>query len=104
MQVPGPGVQGGPDDDQREGADVARRRGTRLPGRTAAQSAWYSSAGIDGAEAALKAGLAKSSPLLGNKQSDQLSQLFTQYALQAVNGQTSGKETMSSIAGQLGTQ
>ncbi len=80
------------------------KEGRAFPGRTAAQSAWYSSAGIDGAEPALKAALAKSSPLLGNKQSDQLSQLFTQYALQAVNGQTSGKETMSSIAGQLGTQ
>ena len=79
-------------------------QGRAFPGRTAAQAAWYSSAGIEGAEPALKAALAKSSPLLGNKQSDQLSQLFTQYALQAVNGQTSGKETMSSIAGQLGTQ
>jgi multiple sugar transport system substrate-binding protein len=78
--------------------------GRAFPARTAAQDAWYSSAGIDGAEAALEAALAKSSPLLGNKQSDQLSQLFTQYALQAVNGQTSGKETLSSIAGQLGTQ
>lgn len=79
-------------------------QGRAFPGRTAAQSAWYSSAGIEGAEPALKAALAKSSPLLGNKQSDQLSQLFTQYALQAVNGQSTGKETMSSIAGQLGTQ
>lgn len=80
------------------------KEGRAFPGRTAAQQYWYSSAGIDGAEPALKAALAKSTPLLGNKQSDQLSQLFTQYALQAVNGQTSGKETMSSIAGQLGTQ
>ncbi len=79
-------------------------QGRAFPGRTAAQGAWYSSAGIDGAETALKAALAKSSPLLGNKQSDQLGQLFTQYALQAVNGQSSGKEAMSSIAGQLGTQ
>ncbi|MFJ7289060.1 MULTISPECIES: ABC transporter substrate-binding protein [unclassified Curtobacterium] len=79
-------------------------QGRAFPARTAAQGAWYSSAGIDGAETALKAALAKSSPLPGNKQSDQLGQLFTQYALQAINGQTSGKDTMSSIAGQLGTQ
>lgn len=79
-------------------------QGRAFPGRTAAQGAWYSSAGIPGAEDALKAALSKSSPLLGNKQSDQLSQLFTQYALQAVNGQASGKETMSSIASQLGSQ
>ncbi|MCS5487232.1 sugar ABC transporter substrate-binding protein [Curtobacterium flaccumfaciens pv. beticola] len=78
--------------------------GRAFPGRAAAQASWYSSAGIEGAEEALKAALAKSSPLLGNKQSDQLSQLFTQYALQAVNGQASGKDTMSSISGQLGSQ
>jgi multiple sugar transport system substrate-binding protein len=79
-------------------------QGRAFPGRTAAQASWYSSAGITGAEDTLKAALAKSSPLPGNKQSDQLSQLFTQYALQAVNGQTSGKDTMTSIAGQLGSQ
>ncbi|MFZ7089217.1 ABC transporter substrate-binding protein [Curtobacterium sp. RRHDQ10] len=78
-------------------------QGRAFPGRTAAQPSWYSSAGIEGAETTLKDALAKSTPLPGNKQSDQLSQLFTQYALQAVNGQQSGKDTMSSIASQLGS-
>ncbi|WFR67157.1 hypothetical protein P9139_00345 [Curtobacterium flaccumfaciens] len=79
-------------------------QGRAFPGRTAAQQAWYDNTGIDGVEDTLKAALDKAVPLPGNKQSDQLSQLFAQYGLQAVNGQTSGKETMSSIASQLGTQ
>ena len=36
-----------------------------------------------------------------NKQNDQLAQLLTQYAVQAVNGQQSGGETMESVASQL---
>ncbi|PYY57471.1 sugar ABC transporter substrate-binding protein [Curtobacterium sp. MCSS17_011] len=79
-------------------------QGRAFPARTAAQQAWYDNAGIDGVEDALKTGLENATPLPGNKQSDQLNQLFAQYALQAVNGQTSGKETMSSIASQLGSQ
>ncbi|ROP58802.1 MULTISPECIES: sugar ABC transporter substrate-binding protein [unclassified Curtobacterium] len=80
------------------------KQGRAFPARTAAQQAWYDNAGIDGAEDTLKAALDKATPLPGNKQSDQLNQLFTQYALQAVNGQTSGKDTMSSISSQLGSQ
>lgn len=76
-------------------------QGRAFPGRTAAQQAWYDNAGIDGVQDTLTAALDKATPLPGNKQSDQLSQLFAQYGLQAVNGQTSGKETMSSIASQL---
>jgi multiple sugar transport system substrate-binding protein/raffinose/stachyose/melibiose transport system substrate-binding protein len=79
-------------------------QGRAFPARTAAQQAWYDNAGIDGVEDSLKAALDKATPLPGNKESDQLNQLFAQYALQAVNGQTSGKETMSSIASQLGSQ
>ncbi|GAA3342362.1 sugar ABC transporter substrate-binding protein [Curtobacterium pusillum] len=76
-------------------------QGRAFPGRTAAQQAWYDNAGIDGVEDTLKAALDKAVPLPGNKKSDQLNQLFAQYGLQAVNGQTSGKDTMSSIASQL---
>ncbi|WP_254787804.1 sugar ABC transporter substrate-binding protein [Curtobacterium sp. MMLR14_010] len=79
-------------------------QGRAFPARTAAQQTWYDNAGIDGAEDTLKAALEKATPLPGNKQSDQLNQLFTQYAIQAINGQTSGKDTMSSIASQLGSQ
>ncbi|MGV9850817.1 ABC transporter substrate-binding protein [Streptomyces sp. NPDC003442] len=78
------------------------RQGRAFPGRTAAQQTWYENAHIDGVESVLKTAQKASTPLPGNKQSDQLQQLFSQYGIQAVNGQQSGAETMKSIAGQLG--
>ncbi|QLH25944.1 sugar ABC transporter substrate-binding protein [Streptomyces sp. Rer75] len=76
-------------------------QGRAFPGRTAAQQAWYDNANIAGVETVLKAAQKASTPLPGNKQSDQLQQLFFQYGIQAVNGQQSGAQTMKSIAGQL---
>ncbi|GAB2894951.1 ABC transporter substrate-binding protein [Streptomyces mayteni] len=77
-------------------------QGRAFPSRTAAQQTWYDSADIEGAQEVLTAAQQASTPLPGNRQSDQLAQLLTQYAVQAVNGQRSGAETMESIAGQLG--
>ncbi|MEV7866284.1 extracellular solute-binding protein [Streptomyces sp. NPDC088124] len=76
-------------------------QGRAFPARTAAQKAWYDNAGIDGADSVFPVAQKNATPLPGNKQSDQLSQLFVQYGIQAVNGQGSGAETMKSIAGQL---
>ncbi|MFE2938430.1 extracellular solute-binding protein [Streptomyces sp. NPDC059255] len=77
------------------------QQGRAFPARTAAQKAWYDNAGIDGAEFLFTVAQKNATPLPGNKQSDQLNQLFVQYAIQAVNGQSSGTETMKSVAGQL---
>ncbi|RKN12504.1 ABC transporter substrate-binding protein [Streptomyces radicis] len=76
-------------------------QGRAFPARTAVQQVWYDSAGIEGAQEVLTAAQEASVPLPGNRQSDQLAQLLTQYAVQAVNGQQSGADTMESIAGQL---
>lgn len=75
--------------------------GRAFPARTAAQEAWFATADIDGLEDAFAAAQSGSVPLPGNKNSDQLAQLFSQYAIQAINGQNSGAETLSQIAGQL---
>ncbi|MFE3828438.1 ABC transporter substrate-binding protein [Streptomyces sp. NPDC059092] len=77
------------------------QQGRAFPARTAAQKAWYANAGIDGAESVFTVAQKAATPLPGNKQSDQLNQLFVQYAIQAVNGQSPGADTMKSIAGQL---
>ncbi|MEV7084807.1 sugar ABC transporter substrate-binding protein [Streptomyces sp. NPDC093085] len=77
------------------------QQGRAFPGRTAAQKAWFDNAGIDDAESVFAVAQKDSTPLPGNKQSDQLQQLLVQYGIQAVNGQSSGARTMKSIAGQL---
>ncbi len=77
------------------------KQGRAFPARTASQSAWYDNAGIDGVKPTFEAVQKSSVPLPGNKSSDELSQLFTQYGIQAVNGQSSGADTMQQIASQL---
>lgn len=76
--------------------------GRAYPARTAAQPAYVQASGITGAGEVLKQANAQAVPLPGNKQSDQLGTLFGQYAVQAVNGQTSGADAMKQIASQLG--
>lgn len=78
--------------------------GRAFPGRTAVQQDWFDNAKIDGAKETFDVALKGAVPLPGNKSSDQLSQLFTQYAIQAVNGQESGAKVLSDIAGQLPSQ
>lgn len=75
--------------------------GRAFPARTAAQQAWFDNAGIDGVQEAFAAAQTGSVPLPGNKDSDQLAQLFSQYAIQAVNGQASSSDILSQISSQL---
>lgn len=75
--------------------------GRAFPARTAAQSAWFDNAGIEGVDASFAAAQEGSVPLPGNKSSDQLAQLFSQYAIQAINGQQSGAEVLDQISSQL---
>lgn len=75
--------------------------GRAFPGRTSVQQDWFDNAKIEGADETFAVALKGAVPLPGNKNSDQLSQLFTQYAIQAVNGQESGAKVLSDIAGQL---
>ncbi|MGK9147673.1 sugar ABC transporter substrate-binding protein [Plantibacter flavus] len=75
--------------------------GRAFPSRTASQSAWFDNAGIAGVDTSFAAAQEGSVPLPGNKNSDQLAQLFSQYAIQAINGQQSGAEVLEQIASQL---
>lgn len=84
--------------------DVLSKLGTEgraFPARTAAQSAWFDNAGIEGVEDTFAAAQDGSVPLPGNKSSDQLAQLFSQYAIQAINGQQTGAEVLDQISSQL---
>ncbi|MEU1297061.1 MULTISPECIES: sugar ABC transporter substrate-binding protein [unclassified Streptomyces] len=76
--------------------------GRAFPARTAAQSAWYENAGIDGAEETLKSALASAVPLPGSADGDKLSQLLSQYGPQMVNGQKPAKDVLAEISRHLG--
>jgi multiple sugar transport system substrate-binding protein len=75
--------------------------GRAFPGRTAVQKDWFDNAKITGAQDVFDTALKGAVPLPGNKNSDQLGQLFAQYGIQAVNGQQSGEKVMSQISSQL---
>lgn len=75
--------------------------GRAFPGRTAVQKDWFDNAKIDGAQDVFDTALKGAVPLPGNKNSDQLGQLFAQYGIQAVNGQQNGAKVMTQIASQL---
>jgi multiple sugar transport system substrate-binding protein len=75
--------------------------GRAFPSRTASQQSWFDNADIDGVQEAFAAAQDGSVPLPGNKNSDQLAQLLAQYAIQALNGQSSSADTMSQISSQL---
>ncbi|MBD8104346.1 ABC transporter substrate-binding protein [Plantibacter sp. CFBP 8775] len=77
------------------------KEGRAFPARTTAQGAWFDNAGIDGVEESFAAAQDGSVPLPGNKNSDQLAQLMSQYAIQAMNGQQSGAEVLDQISSQL---
>ena len=75
--------------------------GRAFPARTAAQQSWFDNADIEGVQDAFAAAQDGSVPLPGNKNSDQLAQLLAQYAIQAINGQSSSADTLSQISSQL---
>ncbi|MEV8603952.1 sugar ABC transporter substrate-binding protein [Streptomyces griseoviridis] len=76
--------------------------GRAFPARTAAQSAWYQNAGIDGAKAALDSALASAVPLPGSADGDKLNQLLSQYGPQMVNGQKPAADVLAEISRHLG--
>jgi multiple sugar transport system substrate-binding protein len=75
--------------------------GRAFPARTAAQQSWFDNADIEGVQETFAAAQEGSVPLPGNKNSDQLAQLFAQYAIQAVNGQSPSADILSQISSQL---
>ncbi|MFB6978124.1 ABC transporter substrate-binding protein [Streptomyces scopuliridis] len=76
--------------------------GRAFPARTAAQAAWYTNAGIDGAKATLDSALASAVPLPGSADGDKLNQLLSQYGPQMVNGEKPAKDVLAEISSQLG--
>ena len=75
--------------------------GRALPARTAQQSKWIDNAGIPGVAETLKTAASTAVPLPSNTNSDQLSQLFNQYLVKAINGQQSAADVMKDITAQL---
>ncbi|MFB2598694.1 ABC transporter substrate-binding protein [Herbiconiux sp. P17] len=75
--------------------------GRAFPSRTAAQASWFEAADIPGVDEVMATAQEGSVPLPGNKDSDQLNNLFAQYAIQAINGQSSGADVLQEISSQL---
>ncbi|MCS4277114.1 ABC-type glycerol-3-phosphate transport system substrate-binding protein [Mycetocola sp. BIGb0189] len=75
--------------------------GRAFPARTAAQPAWFANTGLDGVEETFAAAQKSAIPLPGNPASEQINQLLAQYAIQAINGQSTGAEVLKQIAAQI---
>jgi multiple sugar transport system substrate-binding protein len=76
-------------------------QGRAFPARTAQQQYWYKNA-VPGAQQALETANKNSEPLRATKQWNQLSQLFMQYGIQAVNGQQPVQTWLQNVQQQAG--
>jgi len=77
-------------------------QGRAFPARTAQQTYWYKNA-VPGAKEALEAATKGSEPFRATKKWNQLSQLFQQYGIQAINGQQPVATWLENVQQQAGT-
>ena len=76
-------------------------QGRAFPARTAQQQYWYKNA-VPGAEAALKSANEGSEPYRTTAKWNQVSQLFTQYGTEAINGQQPVETWLQNVQQQAG--
>jgi ABC-type glycerol-3-phosphate transport system substrate-binding protein len=85
-----------------EGLQYLGEQGRAFPARTAQQKYWYKNA-VPGAQQALEAANKGSQPYRTTKNWNQLSQLFVQYGIPAMNGQQSVETWLKNVQQQAGS-
>ncbi|TQM09202.1 ABC transporter substrate-binding protein [Pseudonocardia kunmingensis] len=84
-----------------EALQYLAEQGRAFPARTAQQEAWYSPE-LAGAKEGLQAAIANGVPAPATENYTQVSQLFQQYGVEAVNGQQAVPEFLSTVQQQAG--
>ena len=84
-----------------EALQYLAEQGRAYPARTAQQEAWFSPQ-LANAKPGLQAAIANSATSPATENYTQVSQLFIQYGVQAVNGQQSVPDFLSSVQQQAG--